>query len=297
MLKVGTKVIVTMNGNEIEGEIVKVDTVGKIPYRVDFQGGSHWFYSNFTSPYVNGESFRVAEEKHTFKDGDKVRLKEKFYDEDDFKSDDKHQRKEIAKLKGRAWTINSVDFNSVWKQVRVSGDSTCRYTVPVSLLELVEKPVVEVKRKAKVGEYVKVIKEDSMWEAKIGIIGKVVFSGFFGCVIIVENKDYYVRFQNIVVLENYVPKEKPLRKWTDAEIMEAKAIIGEFLTRNSCYFSYKSYINKNRGDAICVYVGNEKGVAKCCATDDWNYYIGTMVALCKATGRELPKWIKKGETK
>lgn len=89
-----------------------------------------------------------------------------------------------------------------------------------------------------------------------------------------------------------LPNYKPVRKWTLDEIREAQAFIGEFFTRDRRRLSYKDYAHSIRGEEILITVDGKRGVAKCCPTDDWNYYIGSMVALSKITGRRLPSWIR-----
>jgi hypothetical protein len=302
LLKVGTKVIVTnlTDKAEYKGEIKKADKgLTSFPYLVDceFRGREFWFRRDYTSCVPL--TFRVAEEKPTFKVGDKVRLKEKFYDEADFKGDDKHQRKEIAKLKGRAWTVNSVDFNPVWKQMRVSGDSKCPYTVPLSLLELVETPVVEVKRRAKVEEYIKIV-DAHPTRGQFYRHGDILQIQHFGCASGLAQfpKGCCIEDSEYVVLENYVPKETPLRKWTDAEIMEAKLIIAEIYAVSAYKMVCSHGWDKSENAYLCVvgYCG-KTFEAKCCPTDEPNTYIGLMVALCKATRRKLPSWIRKDGTK
>jgi len=76
--------------------------------------------------------------------GDKVRLKDKFYDEPDFKNEDRYHRVHLAKNKGFVLPVDDIHYNSYSKQTRVwSKENKGDYTIPISLLEKVEEPVVQ----------------------------------------------------------------------------------------------------------------------------------------------------------
>lgn len=177
-----------------------------------------------------------------FKPGDKVRLKEKFYNETRFLEMDRGSRKYYAALKGKPLIVSKAQTCFLGDYVLVSGISTG--WLRTELLEPVEKPRPQI---------------TGVW-----------FD---------EATDAFAA-------------RKAMRKWTLEEIIEAQAFLGEFFTRGRCRLSYKDYAHSIRGEEILITVDGKRGVAKCCPTDDWNYYIGSMVALSKITGRRLPSWIR-----
>ena len=73
--------------------------------------------------------------------------------------------------------------------------------------------VREVKRKAKVGEYVKVVNEKSVFNTyKNGEIFKVTYVTKSGCICKNSEKQYSLWHEEYVVLENYKPEKEPEKK-------------------------------------------------------------------------------------
>lgn len=73
--------------------------------------------------------------------------------------------------------------------------------------------VREVKRKAKVGEYVKVVNEKSVFNTyKNGEIFKVTYVTKSGCICKNSEKQYGLCHSEYVVLENYKPEKEPEKK-------------------------------------------------------------------------------------
>lgn len=73
--------------------------------------------------------------------------------------------------------------------------------------------VREVKRKAKVGEYVKVVNEKSVFNTyKNGEIFKVTYVTKSGCICKNSEKQYGLWHEEYVVLENYKPEKEPEKK-------------------------------------------------------------------------------------
>ena len=290
LLKVGTKVIVTRKGKEYDGVICCVDT-DTVPYRVDFNGYALWFNKDQTKH--DGTTFRVAEEKPTFKKGDKVRLKDKFYDEDDFKNDERYIRESIAKIKGQTWTIE--DITNYDNQKRAcSSEKDCMWSIPLSLLELVETPK-EIE--PKVGMWAEIIKEH--WGKPVGSIVKIASvrgdnSIYYECAKTEHSRGTFFAHERYYKL---LPNYKPLRKWTDVEIMEAKSIVAEILYEGEQRIASIGGGNFHDGDIVWAMVNGKIYKAKCCPTDEWNVWIGRMVATCKSAGRALPSWIRKDGTK
>ena len=76
--------------------------------------------------------------------GDKVRLKDKFYDEPDFKNQIREMRIYIAKNSGFELTVKIIMYVDNRKQAIVSSDTkNTSCAIPISLLEKIEVPVVQ----------------------------------------------------------------------------------------------------------------------------------------------------------
>lgn len=90
-----------------------------------------------------------------------------------------------------------------------------------------------------------------------------------------------------------LPDYSPVRKWTEAEIQEAKLIVYDLFFANRLKMS----IHIGHDGVTYAERNGKHFVAKCHHTNEPNEHIGRMVVLCKAAGRELPAWIKKVDPK
>ena len=96
--------------------------------------------------------------------------------------------------------------------------------------------VREVKRKANVGEYVKVVNEKSIFNTyKNGEIFKVTYVTKSGCVCKNSEKQCGLWHSEYVVLENYKPEEKA-QKGDDNEIH-----VGDMVEVVDCGYNYPTY--------------------------------------------------------
>ena len=99
--------------------------------------------------------------------------------------------------------------------------------------------VREVKRKANVGEYVKVVNEKSIFNAyKNGEIFKVTYVTKSGCVCKNSEKQCGLWHIEYVVLENYKPEEKT-KEEDDSEIHVGDMV--EVTHGGDCYSTYRSW--------------------------------------------------------
>jgi len=135
MVKVGDKIkIVNANisgGRYQNGDVFTVHSVkeyGTVFVKEHDQG-------------VWASEYEVVKEmpKAEIKPGDKVRLTDKFYEHEAFKSDKRYIRKPIASLAGREFKITAILFG------RAHTTADIMYTIPIELLEKVEpdSPVFE----------------------------------------------------------------------------------------------------------------------------------------------------------
>lgn len=99
--------------------------------------------------------------------------------------------------------------------------------------------VREVKRKAKVGEYVKVVNEKSVFNTyKNGDIFKVTYVTKSGCICKNSEKQSGLWHEEYVVLENYKPEEKA-QKDDDSEIRVGDMV--EVTRSGGCYSTYNTW--------------------------------------------------------
>ena len=90
---------------------------------------------------------------------------------------------------------------------------------------------------------------------------------------------YYARH------DSYKIVEPPKRKWTEEEIVKAKCFLAEELIKGTYKFTY----GRNRIDCSN---GIETATAKCSSKDEYNQYIGAVVAYCKVSSIKIPKFIR-----
>lgn len=99
--------------------------------------------------------------------------------------------------------------------------------------------VREVKRKAKVGEYVKVVNEKYIFNTyKNGEIFKVTYVTKSGCICKNSEKQCGLWHEEYVVLENYKPEEK-VPEDNDSEIHVGDMV--EVTRRGGCYSTYDTW--------------------------------------------------------
>lgn len=99
--------------------------------------------------------------------------------------------------------------------------------------------VREVNRKAKVGEYVKVVNEKSVFNTyKNGEIFKVTYVTKSGCICKNSEKQCGLWHEEYVVLENYKPEEK-VQEQNDNEIHVGDMV--EVTHRGNCYSTYDTW--------------------------------------------------------
>ena len=153
--------------------------------------------------------------------------------------------------------------------------------------------VKEVSRKAEVGEYIKIVKPFmTLDDYEKGDIFKVKEKYPQDSVRVFGTFDTCICKSEYVVLENYVPEDKPSsphkRKWTPEEIVKAKCFLAEELIYHPCMFN-----NKSDGRTRCFDINTcKQSFAICSSKDEYNEYIGAAVAYCKTCGVEIPEFIK-----
>lgn len=99
--------------------------------------------------------------------------------------------------------------------------------------------VREVKRKAKIGEYVKVVNEKSVFNTyKNGDIFKVTYVTKSGCICKNSEEQFGLWHEEYVVLENYKPEEK-VQEQNDSEIHVGDMV--EVTHSGLCYSTYDKW--------------------------------------------------------
>ena len=227
----------TPKGESINGKIFDAEKEGRL-YTISAKDlhkiNPDAFDPNYGKYHFSPNEIEVLLESahETFKCGDKVRFKKEFYKEEYFKGLTREKRK-------RAAYIASLG------EFKVSCEDSCKvhvvdkfnkykwFAIDASLLELCKEPEVkEVKRKAKVGEWIKIVHAVMAGcYYKDGDILKVVKTSGIGVYVECGAAVFHTEY---VVLENYSPEEKP----SEAPKKEPKKIakVGDFIKITS--FNY-----------------------------------------------------------
>ena len=205
-----------------------------------------------------------------FEKGDKLMLVDKFYENPLFENYTRFRRKRTANLKGQVLTYESRAIrvgSFVIGEIIVMDESGKYYVLHKELV----RPVSSFETAA-----------EDLKKA----VDNVVNAVSEGVCEMVNNIDFDLLRR---VTEQIEPAK---RQWTDEEIADAQRIIGEIVADVDVV---KFYDNLFRSRESLVYVNGAqmKGVATCSTRDEYNQKIGRMVALCKATGRKLPEWVKR----
>lgn len=150
----------------------------------------------------------------------------------------------------------------------------------------------------KEGDYQKMHRNDRQRIGKHHSFTMKVFDE--GCAKYKENVHVYVDGGVICVpkvcLELVEEPKSPMHQWTQAEIDECNRIVGDIMSDFSTTPNKKLTIDATtylKDKTIKARLENGKvHESKPIPTDTPNPSIGMCVALCKATGREIPKFIK-----
>ncbi len=181
--------------------------------------------------------------------------------------------------------------------------------------------VKEVKRRAKKGEYLKVVdaSTDEGYNYSNGDILKCTFVGSCGIQARSGAKYGTLVDHEYAVLEGYKPENNGRiyiggkHVWTPEEVERAKTIVLDTIreiyeeSKGSVAFSRDVYSDKifdayliEKGysklgyrplDDTVIAHKARKGTAKCSPTDEPNVWIGKCVALCKALHKPIPSFI------
>lgn len=214
--------------------------------------------------------------------GDTVKLIDKFYEHESFKSDERWIRKQIASLKGKEFKVKYISLLAD----RASTDKI-HYTIPIELLEKVE----ELPKVPKPGDLFKVVGNTSPRHffdtGDVVRFAVISDSGSY----IYDRSDGRRQRVSPSDLEPFTTKHR----YTADQIAEAQRIIGEIVADMAWHQQIAFALVD--GNIIALSWKNryentkEVFEAKCSPHDEYNEAIGKMVCLCKATGRKLPDWI------
>ena len=232
---------------------------------------------------VWASEYEVIKETPHINVGDTVKLIDKFYEHEKFKSDSRHIRKQIASLVGKEFEVYSIDFGRAHTRAGII------YTIPIELLEKVEElPAKTISDEIEdlIEALVEVIKPAV--EMATEIVKKLV--EVYGVDLVETSKriDQGMSFQEAI-------ESMTKHRYTDEQIAEAERIIGEIVAG----MAWRHQITFALVDGNIIALSwrdryeNTKQVfeAKCSPHDEYNETIGKMVCLCRATGRKLPDWI------
>ena len=234
--------------------------------------------------YTNGR-LRVM------KVGDKVKLIDRFWDCAIFRHKPRAVRKSIAAEKDNVLTIAAIveRLNQPYAMFENK-----EWMLPVALLEpITTDKTTETLKRGTHPEFVPGNEFVVIFEC-YGLQGETV-------TLLHNDGTFMPRFhtsQGRLFLEwawlapaNHKPTT---RQWTDAELREAREIIGEIVTnmqpnQHSYMRDYKGLVEirytSSLNDTYHTFYGKPSD------KDEYNKYVGHMVALCKATRRPLPEWV------
>ena len=159
----------------------------------------------------------------------------------------------------------------------------------------------EERRKAKVGDTIKVLR-DNGGAVRAGTIWKVTNFSPLGS-LYVTNEDWGGGFS--VSSDNYVVISFGKHSYTEEQIDEAKKLCGKMMAeafddKNTFSLSLldKNY-DKSSSAVNCEIsrlrgANGSKGTAKCSDHDEYNVWIGRCVALCKVLHKPIPAFIMEG---
>ena len=197
----------------------------------------------------------------------------------------------VTKEPGSPWNGKAVCFNGT---INVIEDK--QYVVLEGY-----KPEKEEHRKAKVGDTIKVLR-DNGGAVRAGTIWKVTNSSPLGS-LYVTNEDWGGGFS--VNSDNYVVISFGKHSYTEEQIDEAKKLCRKMMAeafddKNTFSLSLldKNY-DKSSSAVNCEIsrlrgANGSKGTAKCSDHDEYNVWIGRCVALCKALHKPIPAFIMEG---
>lgn len=288
-IKVGDKARVTnafvpdgyVNGDVLE--VIALDKYGtgayvRTPYATQFHGANADREIQQPFTYLLNREFEVIE-MPSIKIGDKIKLIDKFYEHEAFKSDSRHIRKQIASLKDTE--LEAKGINEYANRVSTG---EINYSIPIELLEKAE-------QLPKPGDLFKVIGNSGVPHYfENGEIVTLVqpFGWVYDCICNGYCKHHGGIYDQVIRISDIEPYTK--HRYTDEQIAEAQRIIGEIVASLP---DWDNYAFSRTGRRTHMYINNQttKKHAVCMETDEYNQTIGRMITLCKHVGRPLPKWL------
>lgn len=218
--------------------------------------------------------------------GDTVKLIDKFYEHEAFRSDIGWIRKQIASLKNTQFIVKDI-YLSTNRAVTGKID----YTVPVELLEKVEElPAKTISDEIEdlIEAFAEVVKP--VVEMITEFVKRLVEVYGVDLVEISKRIDQGMSFQEAI-------ESISKHRYTDEQIAEAERIMGEIVAD----MAWRHQITFALVDGNIIALSwrdryeNTKKVfeAKCSPHDEYNETIGKMICLCRAAGKKLPDWIWK----
>ena len=229
-----------------------------------------------------------------FNDGDKVRLKKDYYKNWWFGGLSRDKRKKISEKENRVARVTTNDMSDICQEypngiIEIRFNDRTFYMVHEDMLELVA-------TKVKLSE-----PKHTVWTDELGNITNEMWEFCRTMLNYPEtspNEVFRKMENNLIKGITPISIKENKHSYTAEQIADAKQIVSDILL-NACRRGWQvSYGFHNNEDVIWArYVIPEKHpmgeyhVAKCSETDEYNPYIGIMIALCRANGRKVPDWV------
>lgn len=204
-----------------------------------------------------------------FKQGDKVRLKQDYYKHDWFRGLYRERRKAISEKVGKVARITTESMAEAYSSMRFPlGLVEIRFNdrsflrVHEDMLESVATRVTDTEPTYAVANYCNDLLET---------------------ISLITASEEFKRLERI-----YGRTSK--HSYTAEQIAEAQRIIGELVVASRYGEDYEILDDENK-KKCWVTVGCKTYTAYCSEDDEFNEYIGIMIAMCKANGRKVPDWV------
>lgn len=202
-----------------------------------------------------------------FNDGDKVRLKKDYYKNWWFGGLSRDKRKKISEKENRVARVTTNDMSDICQEypngiveIRFNDRVFCR--VHEDMLESVATRVTETEPTYAVANYCNDLLET------------------INLITVIEE---FKRFERIY-------RRTSKHSYTAEQIAEAQRIIGELVVA-SRYGEDYAILDDEKSRKCWVHYGCKTYTAYCSEDDEYNLYIGIMIAMCKANGRKVPDWV------
>ena len=197
-----------------------------------------------------------------FKQGDKVRLKQDYYKHDWFKAWDRENRKRISLGANKVARVTVEDMFVVFSIHSLKNVAEIRFN---------DRTYLQVHEDMLESVATRVTYTEPTYDDLLETIN-----------LITESEE----FKRIERIFGRTSKHS----YTAEQIAEAQRIIGELVVASRYGEDYE-ILDDEKSRKCWVHYDCKTYTAYCSEDDEYNLYIGIMIAMCKANGRKVPDWV------